>query len=228
MIKTIAYTTDSLDMVRLYLQTQKNKGTPRDYEVRIDDLVVVRRTPDITKFNLFKQALTTSSSEVSFIIYKGRSRKYDKYVLLRQSNGSPDPTMSTQEYINKKVSEALDKERREVEVSILRRKTKTQKVKISFLKKRIGELEARNKGDLQDLLQLASSFMSPSSDQNSNESLNGISDDNLINMITHFRSKFGEKVFAEALGTLVIAENPTLIEPVKVLMNEQLEENEKV
>ncbi len=228
MIKTHVYSSDSLDMIQLRLRNLKNQGNPRDYEIRIDDFVVVRRTSDLSQFHLFKKSLTQSSNEVSFIIYKGKSRKYDKYVLERNVNGSPDPNMTSQEYIKHKIAEALEKDRQGAELSKLKQKTKSQKAKISMLKDRVKELESKNKGDLTALLQLASGYLSPSEETKPEEQLNGISNDDLVKMISHYRAKYGEQVFGQSLGVaLQLAEHPKLIEPVKKFMNEQIEEDEK-
>ncbi|PIE87292.1 MAG: hypothetical protein CSA03_00875 [Bacteroidetes bacterium] len=215
-------------MIQLRLRNLKNQGNPRDYEIRIDDFVVVRRTSDLSQFHLFKKSLTQSSNEVSFIIYKGKSRKYDKYVLERNVNGSPDPNMTSQEYIKHKIAEALEKDRQGAELSKLKQKTKSQKAKISMLKDRVKELESKNKGDLTALLQLASGYLSPSEETKPEEQLNGISNDDLVKMISHYRAKYGEQVFGQSLGVaLQLAEHPKLIEPVKKFMNEQIEEDEK-
>lgn len=228
MVKTFAYNKDSQDLVWYHLKNREKQGTPRDYEIRIDDLVVVKRTNDLKKFHLFKQSLTKSSSEVCFVLYKGKSRRSDQYILVRDSQASPDPNMTPQEYINHKVAEALEKERQESELSRLRRKTKSQKVKISGLRERVAELEAKNKGDLQELLKMASGFIAPSSDLNTEGKINGISDQNLVKMISHYRNQFGEAVFGEALGiALKVAENPKLIEPIKVFINENTDEDGK-
>lgn len=228
MIKTLVYSSDSLDMIQLRLRNLKNQGNPRDYEIRIDDFVVVRRTSDLSQFQLFKKSLTQSSNEVSFIIYKGKSRKYDKYVLERNVNGSPDPNMTSQEYIKHKIAEALEKDRQGAELSKLKRKTKSQKAKISVLKDRVKELESKNKGDLTALLQLASGYLSPSGETKPEVQLNGISNDDLVKMISHYRAKYGEQVFGQSLGVaLQLAEHPKLIEPVKEFINEQIEEDEK-
>lgn len=228
MIKTLAYNSDSLSMIRLYLQDQTDQKTPRDFEIRIDDLVVVRRTPDLSLFHLFKKSLTESSNEVTFIIYKGKSRRYDKYILTRRINGSPDSNMTREEYITHKIEEAVQKDRQEAEMARLKQKTKKQKSKISKLKDRVAELESKNKGDLQDVLQMASGFITSPGGASTEGEVNGISDQNIVQMISHYRSKFGEAVFAEALGiALQVAEHPKLIQPVKVFMNEQIEKDEK-
>lgn len=228
MKKTLAYNSESLEMIQLYLRNQQNQGNPRDYEIRIDDLVVVRRTSDIAQFHVFKKSLTTSSNEVSFIIYKGKSRRYDKYLLVRNSNGSPDPSMTSQEYINHKIAEALEKDRQEAKVSKLRQRAKSQKAKISVLKDRVRELELKNKGDLNALLQLASGYLNPSDKSKPEEQLNGISNDDLVKMISHYRSKYSEEVFGQSLGVaLQLAEHPTLIDPVTEFITQKIEENEK-
>ncbi len=228
MIKTLVYSSDSIEMIRLNLKNLKNQGNPCDYEIRIDDFAVVRRTSDLSQFHLFKKSLTKSSNEVSFIIYKGKSRNYDKYILERNVNGSPDPNMTSQEYIDHKIKEALEKDRQEAELSKLRQKTKLQKAKISVLKDRVAELKAKNKGDLQEILKLASGYLNPSTNSNPEQQLNGISNDDLVKMINHYRSKCGEEVFRESLGiALQITEHPNLIEPVKEFINEQINEDEE-
>lgn len=228
MKRTLAYNSANIKMIHDNLINLKNQGTPKEFEIKIDDMSTVHRTNDLSKFYCYQKSLTPDSNEVSFILFKGNSRRYDKFILIRKSNVSPDPNMTAQEYIESKVAEALKLHKRQMEFVRLKEKTKSQKKTIEMQKERIAELEAKNKGEMQSLIQLAHGFIrKPNPDQGAPE-VNGISNDELAKMIQHYRVQYGEDVFGKALGIgLQLAEHPYLIKEVTEFINEKIKDNER-
>lgn len=228
MNRTLAYNTANIKMIHDNLVNLKNQGNPKDFEIKIDDMTTVHRTKEITKFHCYQKSLTPDSNEVCFLLFKGNSRRYDKYTLIRKNNVSPDPTMTTQEYIESKVAEALNLHKQQTEFARLKEKTKSQKKTIRNLQERIAEFEAKNKGDLQSLIQLAHGFISKRNPAQVAEQVNGLSNEELTKMIDHYRTQYGEEVFGKALGIgLQVAEHSHLIEEVTEFINEKINNNEK-
>ena len=227
MKRTLIYSIANIKMIFDNLVNLNNQGIPKDFEIKIDDMTTVHRTNDLSKFHCYQKSLTPNSNEVSFILFKGNSRRYDKYILVRKGNVSPDPNMTTQQYIESKVAEALKLHEQQMEFARLKEKTKSQKKTIETLKERIAELEAKNKGELHSLIQLAQGYFQKPNAEKVAQEVNGISNDELAKMIGHYRNQYGEEIFGKALGIgLQVAEHPHLIEEVKEFINEKIKDNE--
>jgi hypothetical protein len=65
-----------------YLVFQSSSEKPVDYEVRIDNLIVVRRNNDPERFYDFEPQLKESTAEVLILFFKGSSRVADKYAFV--------------------------------------------------------------------------------------------------------------------------------------------------
>ena len=224
MVKTLTYNSANIKMIYDHLVNHNNQGVSKDFEIRIDDLTTIHRTDDLGRFYLFKKSLTHFSNEISFILYKSKSRRNDKYILVRKGNVSPDPKMTTQEYIDKEVAKALKRQEQQLEFARLEDETQSQKQTITALRARVLELETKNKGDLKELIQLISmKFGSKPTTQADNKDVNGVSTDDLVKMINHYRQKFGEKVFEDAMGiALQVADHPKIINEVKQFINQKI------
>ena len=59
----------------------------KDYDIEIDEQPIVSRTDNVEHFYDFVNYINPSTQFVSIRIYKGKSRNYDRTVLLRKSNG---------------------------------------------------------------------------------------------------------------------------------------------
>lgn len=60
-----------IDSLRRSLQREYDKGKPRDFEIIVDGFKVVPRTSDINEFDEYEQELTSSTRNVSFLLYNG-------------------------------------------------------------------------------------------------------------------------------------------------------------
>lgn len=226
MTKTLRYSTENIQLIFDNLKNIQTQGKARDFEIRIDDFITVQRTSDLSLFHCYQNALKDESNEVSFILYKGNSRKYDKYVLIRKETKIFSPNESTTEYIESRVKQAVEEHKQKLEFERLKEENKSQKERIRELKQKVSGLEEKQKGDIKSLIELAKGFISkPNASGKKGEEtpVNGAENLEMAKMITHFKNRFGREVFEKALGVgLQLAEHPKIIEEVKAFINQKL------
>lgn len=224
MQKQLTYSPANIKMIHDNLVNMHNQGKARDFEIKIDDLTVVQRTSDFKKFYLFQKSLTPQSNEVSFILYMGNSRRYDKYLLILNSNSG---VVSKDEF-QKKLSQALESQKHQMEFEKLKEKTKSQKKTIAELRSKVKFLQSKSTPDYTSLVQIIQSTFNKNGTENGTPTVNGILKNELPGMISYYRSRFGEEVFDKSLGiALKIAEHPYLIEEVKEFVETKIKEHEK-
>ncbi len=224
MTKTLPYNAANIKKIYNNLVTLDSQGTPKDFEVRIDDFTVIQRTNDLSKFYLLQESITNYSSELNIILYKGKARRYDKYIFFINNNQSPDPKLSTEEYVNKKVEEILAIREKEREFKRLSKENISQQQLIDELKKENQELKAKNKGELKEMLQMLGAQLNTSKVP---DEINGIPNDQLMKMIADARKKFGDEVFKDIMGiALITGQNPEIIKDVIEFINDKIQDNE--
>ena len=224
MTKTLPYNAANIKRIYNNLVLLDSQGVPKDFEVRIDDFTVIHRTNDLSKFYLLQESITNYSSEINIILYKGKARRYDKFIFYVNNNQSPDPKMSTEEYVNKRVKEILAIQEKERELKRLNEENITQKQLIADLKKENRALKAKNTGELKEMMQMfGKQFNASASVPNE---LNGIPNDELMKMIKDARKKFGDEVFKDIMGiALITGENPAIIKDVVKFINDKIQDN---
>lgn len=224
MTKTLPYNSANIKKIYNNLVTLDIQGTPKDFEVRIDDFTVIQRTNDLSKFYLLQESITNFSSELNIILYKGKARRYDKYIFYINNNQSPDPELSTEEYVNKKVEEILATREKEREFKRLSTENISQQQLIDELKKENKELKAKNKGELKEMLQMLGAQLNTTKVP---DEINGIPNDQLMRMISDARKKFGDEVFKDIMGiALITGQNPEIIKDVIEFINDKIRDNE--
>lgn len=223
MVKTFEYSNYHLVRLKKKLHNLYDQGKPVEFEIKVDEEIVVCRTSDLEKFFWHINFVTDESKEVVFVLYKGKSRRYDKYIMVRKGVVSPNPNMTTQEFIDGKVMEALNIRNQQMKLASLKQKTKSQKKTIKMLRATLDELQTKKNGDIRSVLELLKSQFIPQSDK----SVNGVPSEELAKMIDHYRTQFGEEIFSEALGiALQVAQHPTIIPAVKEFINDKISTNE--
>jgi len=227
MNKTLTYSTQNLRMIYDNLSNLKKQGRAKDFQIRIDDFICVERTSNLSKFYWFQKSLSNYSNEISIYIFNGKSRCYDKYLLIRNGNRSPDPNMTPEEYIKTEVEKGLKLQKQEWEFKEMKEKVESQKKKIVSLKDQVKELKSKSSGDIKSILQAIQGMVGNKANVESPPDLNGIPNEKLIEMIGHYRNKLGDEVFGKALGIMLkAANNPELLDDIEEFINEKLKENE--
>lgn len=227
MTKTFQYSQESLALVQKTLNNFKNQGAAKDYEIRIDDLTVVHRTDNLQKFNFYKESLNEYSTVVVVFLFKGKSRKYDKYVLERKGKVSPDPNTTTEDYINGEIKKALDLRRQEIDFSRLKEQNRQLKKRGKRLNKKLQDLEKGNKNALKELIQLAAVHFGSAKVEEIPKAINGIPTADLMRMMNAYRKEWGDELFARTLGiSIAIGKSPELMPIIEEIINKNIKENE--
>lgn len=218
MTKTLPYNAANIKNIYNNLVILDSQGVPKDFEVRIDDFTVIHRTNDLSKFYLLQESITNYSSEINIILYKGKARRYDKFIFYINNNQSPDPKMSTDEYVDQKVKEIVAVQEKERELERLREDNENQKQLIADLKKENRALKAKNTGELKEMMQMFGAQFNASTPAPNDE---------LMKMISEARKKFGDEIFKDIMGiALITGENPEIIKDVVKFINDKIQDNE--
>lgn len=222
MIYRQKYNSENIDMIYNSLSNLLSQDKPKDFEIKIDGLTVVHRTNRLNKFSLYRKSMFDFSNEVTFIIYNGASRVNDKYILSRHllSNHSPiDIQAEVDRIVKQQQNEQEFKRLQDVEIAL---KQKNEK-----LNRKIEALETQKTGDLKMIMSEMGKLLPSTS--NSEKPVD-IETQQIIDLITHYKSKYGKEILEDALGIgLLLVENSELIEDVKqfITKNKEERENEK-
>ncbi|WP_338814113.1 hypothetical protein V9L05_01575 [Bernardetia sp. Wsw4-3y2] len=131
----------------------------KEYDIEIDEQPIVSRTDNIDYFYDFVNYISPSTQFVSFRIYKGKSRHYDRTVLLRKSNGlNGTPAESARNAYDTKPKVDIEKERSDWEKD---RKIEDLTEEVAYLTNQIEVIRKKAKKKIEEA-------------KNSNSSLSGI------------------------------------------------------
>jgi hypothetical protein len=206
-------------MIYNSLSNLLSQGNPKDFEIKIDGLTVVHRTNRLNKFSLYRKSMFEFTNEVTFMIYIGKSRVNDKYILSRNLLANKSPID-----IKAEVNRIVKEKQHEYEFQRLKEVEVYQKKKIQKLKLKIEDLEGQKTGDLKEVLGAIGKLIP------SNTNTKGVIDpeiQQILDLIKHYKSNHSEKDFKEALAVgITLAESPDLIKDVKQFINKKKEERE--
>lgn len=221
MTHTFQYNNTTIQHVFDQLRNFKNQGTTKDYEIRIDGLTVIQRTKNLGNFHLFKKSLTDFSEAISFLLYKGNSRKCDKYILTRKSDQRSVSTLATEEYIEQQINKRIKEGKREVDLARLKEENKQLKKQLRKSEARNNSLEAKKSGDLKEIIGLITTHL-PSLTVSKAEiptELNGIKMTDLMQMVNDCRTRWGDETFGRVLGiTMTIGDDLELLKTIENLL----------
>jgi len=220
MIHRLKYNSENIDMIYNSLSNLLSQGKPKDFEIKIDGLTVVHRTNRLNKFSLYRKSMYETTNEVTFLIYYGKSRVNDKYILSRQLIPIKSPIT-----IQAEVDRIVKEKQHEQEFKRLKEVEVYHKKKIKNLKLKIEALETHKTNDLKVILSEMSKLIST----NPNKSLDAETQQ-IVDLITFYKSKYDKVIFEEALAIgLTLVENSDLIKDVKQFIHKKKgeQENEK-
>jgi len=219
------YTNENISKIYEILHSFYNTANAIAYEIRIDSIVVVTRTKEVSNFYTFKDFLDRQSSELNIILYKGASRKNDKYTFYLNDNQSPNPELSRTLYVAKKIEKALAKQKKRFKYQKLKEKSKDQELMIIDLKEEIKELRNGKKGNSQMFTQLLSKFATPSPASNDN---NNEMKDPILEQIIMARAKYGDQILGKSMGiALKCAEHPKIMDDVIQFITHKISNDEE-
>jgi hypothetical protein len=236
MIKITPYSESAIQQLFEQIELKYQNGIRVEYEVRIANEQITQRTSDLDEFFTYRDFIESFFHSVEFWLYKGNSRRYDKYIFEVQE--APTQEMMIQNRIN----EALEKVRTQFQVEQLgrelkevRERNKELKEDKKELKERIKVLEADSKqsGMMEGLMtlfkqsQLAGSFsgenLSGVLSGNVTDSFHGIPIKELLDILNDLQKNLGDETFQSYLGTaLMLGKYPKLIPEVRKLIEEHI------
>lgn len=209
MFKISKYSDQDIHQLFDLLSSKQRQGSSVEYEIRIDNFQVIPRTADLNRFYFYRDHLQEDSMTLTFMVYKGNSRRYDKFIF--KLNALPDAEKEIQEKIN----EALEKQRKEVEYQILQKKVKKLKKKNRNLEEQLETLESEGKnGNM--MSQLMGVWNRFNGNVPQEAMLDGVSNDQLLMMLSNMKNQLGVEQFQSLLGTaMLMAEHPHLLPKVR-------------
>jgi hypothetical protein len=241
------YNTDLINRLHKHLVHLSDSYSPRDYDVRVDELVVVPRTKDPTRFFNYEDCIFDWTKTVTFHLYKGASRVAEKYTFVlkdEQTDGA-----YTQAQVEAQVARIVRATKQEAAYQQLLRKCKQRKRKIRELKEALRQQTEKQIPDqFSDLLSTLSKSFVPQHATGKDESPlggtttpdvsldgtvqleseNGFSMTSVLSILESYRTQLGESQFQALLGTmLIMAQQPGLIPQVREFITLTLQNNEK-
>jgi len=239
MIKIEAYTDSAVRQFYNGLIMKQKNGIRFAYEIRMDHEQIIPRSTDLAGFFIFQDYIFSTTESIEIWVYKGNSRRYDKYVF----ECSPKSTASPVD-IEALLAEERRKMQKEWEHQQLVRELKNSKEKCKELKEdnrqfreRIQQLEAeaKNANVVQELMgvlkhsSLLEKFSGNTSkvlnDAGTQEpvSLHGIPGKELLEILNEIQHDLGEEKFQFFLGTaLMLGKHPAVIPQVRKLIEQSI------
>jgi len=74
------YSQQKVDNILQYLQNNKEQGEPEDFEIFVDAFKVVKRTNDLSRFEIYSNHIQPDTKSISILIYDGNSNRNTKHV----------------------------------------------------------------------------------------------------------------------------------------------------
>lgn len=122
------------------LSAEAQKGTPKEYEIRVDGIKVVPRTSAIELFDSFTEFIHSDAATVTVLLFRGASQYSDKYVLSIGNNPMESQSLNGPE-IEDRINHKLREAQREHELKGLKKENQKLRLKLKRKKKYISNLE---------------------------------------------------------------------------------------
>lgn len=92
---TQAYNSQKIALLHQVLAADAEEGRPREYDISVDDLKVVRRTEDPERFFLHEDFIVGDTKAVVVTIYEGSSKRNMRYLFTLKGAGVPEDDKAT-------------------------------------------------------------------------------------------------------------------------------------
>lgn len=137
------YSTEKLESLRNLLINQVKNDNPRDFEIIVDDRLVVSRTSDPERFNDYLSVMHSDSRQVAVTLFHGKSNSYERIHFKIDPGGAKDPKpqeLNGVEDVQKKIDAALAKERERIRYENLEKENDDLKEENRELKRKNTDL----------------------------------------------------------------------------------------
>ena len=234
MIKRFTYNDYHIDLVYQFLKGFKKQKTNKEYEIRIDGLTVVERTEDLNHFYWFKKYVDELMTRVSFVFYKGKSRKSDQYILERMVQ---EKEVLDQTAIDKAVQNQTETFEKEMKFKLLKKKNKQLKQQLNDALNQNKVLASKQDDGMSKIMTTIGSLFNGTSINNSDSSntkglpqeIGGVPLNQLLDFIKAKQKKWGDAVLGRSIGVaMIIGDDTVLLEKIEHLIksNTQTDEEE--
>ena len=132
------YSPEEVERIYEYLSVYHEKDQPIQYEIIVDNFKAVRRTDDLSMFNVFEKFVKPKTKSVEFILYTGTSNNNDKYMLYF---GEDEQRGLSGLEVEKRIQDGIDKEKKGWEFEQLRKENQDLKSEVNEQDKEIDQLE---------------------------------------------------------------------------------------
>lgn len=226
------YSEQAVHELQHIVRSQHQQGKTPDYEIRLDQVIVVPRNAEMNRFLHFKSHLKTHHLELEYRVYKGDARVYDSYKFAL-------PTKVEKDRVEQEIQKAVDLVHREYRIESLENENLRLRKKKKKLKVEIVELKQELKESKSSLFTAANAEMAfgalgnlmgnkenknPDSGEKSENGLDGISDKELLNLLSQFKKKLEPNEFQAILGiAFTLADNRSLINKTSQFVKQAME-----
>lgn len=142
------YAAPKINLLYQLLQGDAEEGRPREYDIAVDDLKVVRRTTDPERFFAHEDFIREDTRSVTITLYEGTSKRNTRYIYYLRDGEADD--RGSLAGIEQSVNEKMQRERQQWNYELLQKENEELKSDIEEQEKYIEELqvalnEERNK-----------------------------------------------------------------------------------
>jgi hypothetical protein len=101
-VTTENYDQLKIEKLKLHLQTQAEKGSPRYYEIFVDNLKVVQKTNDVAEFESYEDYMTEDTEKIRILIYSTSltSPRNDQYTYRLKKLEEPKQQVTVSQAMN--------------------------------------------------------------------------------------------------------------------------------
>jgi len=98
------YTAQKINLFFQLLQSDHEDGRPREYDICVDDLKVVRRTTDPEKFFSHEDFINEETKFITITLYEGTSKRNTRYVYNMKDGEVENTLLGIEQTVNDKIS----------------------------------------------------------------------------------------------------------------------------
>lgn len=134
------YSGARINLLYQLLQSDYEDGRPREYDISVDDLKVVRRTTDPEKFFSHEDFITEEARYLTITLYEGTSKRNTRYVYyLKDGVEEEKATLSG---IEQTMNDKMQQQRRQWDFELLQKEYEDLKGELEEQEEYIEKLEA--------------------------------------------------------------------------------------
>ena len=98
------YSANRVNLIYQLLKNEADNGTPKEYDVKVDELKVVSRTNDPERFYSHEEFVLPETRNITINIYDSKSHRCTRYILLlREEEPSKQELSGIEKSINTKM-----------------------------------------------------------------------------------------------------------------------------